>query len=304
MEQYLALVKRNMKLYLRDRGAVFFSLLSMLIVLGLMLFFLGDMNVDSLADMLAQIPGRNAETDRENALMFVTLWTCGGIVSINAVTVTLAVFSSCMISDRTEGRLGSIYTAPVSRALVSASYVTSAWICSFVICIITLAISEIYCIIQGGEPFSAAAHFKLIGMIAANSFAYSAIMYLGAVLVKTQSAWSGIGTVIGTLVGFLGGIYLPVGTLADGVAAVLKCTPVLYGAKMFRSVMTEDISNEIFADIPDVFRTEYLEAMGVEMEAFGADISNTACIFILIACGIIFLIAGVIASGRKSSVDR
>ena len=41
-----ALLLRNMKIFLRDRGAVFFSLLSMLIVLALMFLFLGNMNRD------------------------------------------------------------------------------------------------------------------------------------------------------------------------------------------------------------------------------------------------------------------
>lgn len=303
MLQYCELVKRNMKIYLRDRGAVFFSLLSMIIVLGLMLFFLGDMNVESLTDLLSEMPGRNTADDERNAGLFVMLWTCGGIVSINAVTVTMAVYSS-MINDRTEGRLGSIYTAPVSGITVSAAYITSAWICSVVICGITLAISEIYYIIQGGEAFSAEAHFKLIGMICVNSFTYAAMMYLAAVLIKTQGAWSGIGTVIGTLVGFLGGIYLPIGTLAEEIGTVLKCVPVIYGAKMFRSVMTEDICAEMFENVPDEFRTEYLKAMGVEIEFLNNEINDTACVAILLVCGMVLLFAGALASKKAAVRSR
>ena len=299
MLQYRELVKRNMRLFLRDKGAVFFSLLSMLIVLALMLFFLGDMNVDNLKEALADIPGRNADTDADNAFLFVVLWTCAGIVSINAVTVTLAVYSA-MIKDRTEGRLASICTLPISRLTVSASYVTAAWLCSVFICVITLAISEIYCIIIGGEIFSVLTHLKLLGMIVVNSFTYAALMYLAATLIKTQGAWSGIGTVVGTLVGFLGGIYIPVGALADGMVNVMKFVPVLYGTKMFRSVMTEDISARIFDGIPDAFRTEYFEIMGVELDFFGTGVNNAACVILLTLCGIIFLSLGVFAAKRNS----
>lgn len=201
MVQYLELVKRNMKIYLRDKGTVFFSLLSMLIVLILMLFFLGDMSVESLTDLLSAIPGRNIGQDADNAVMFVTLWTCAGIVSINAVTVTLAVYSS-MIKDRTEGKYSSICTAPVSRITISAAYVTSAWICSCIICVLALALSEIYCIAKGGVYFSFLSHLKLFGMIGVNSFTYAALMYLVAVLVKTQGAWSGIGTFPAAMCGY------------------------------------------------------------------------------------------------------
>ena len=300
MLQYRELVKRNMRLFLRDKGAVFFSLLSMLIVLALMLFFLGDMNVDNLKEALAEIPERNADTDADNAFLFVVLWTCAGIVSINAVTVTLAVYST-MIKDRTEGRLASIYTLPISKLSVSASYVTAAWLCSVIICAITLAISEIYCIIIGGEIFSVITHLRLLGMIAVNSFAYAALMYLAATLIKTQGAWSGIGTVVGTLVGFLGGIYIPVGALADGMVNVMKFIPVLYGTKMFRSVMTEDICARIFDGVPDAFRSEYLEIMGVELDFFGNGVNNAVCVILLALCGIIFLSLGVFAAKRNGT---
>lgn len=143
-------------------------------------------------------------------------------------------------------------------------------------------------------------HLKLLGMIAVNSFTYAALMYLAATLIKTQGAWSGIGTVVGTLVGFLGGIYIPVGALADGMVNVMKFVPVLYGTKMFRSVMTEDICARIFDGIPDAFRTEYLEIMGVELDFFGTGVSNAACVILLTLCGVIFLSAGVFAAKRNS----
>ena len=67
MAAFIELVKRNIRIYLRDRGAVFFSLLSMLIVILLMILFLGDMNISAITDMLSQLPGRDAEQDEKNA---------------------------------------------------------------------------------------------------------------------------------------------------------------------------------------------------------------------------------------------
>lgn len=303
MVQYFELVKRNMRIYLRDRAAVFFSLLSMVIVLALMLFFLGDSYESAITGALAALPDRDASLDADNASMFVLLWTCAGIVSINAVTVTMAVYSA-MIKDRSEGRFGSIYTAPISRLTVSASYVTAAWVCSVIICLLTLAISEIYCIIEGGEPFSLMAHLKLIGMIAANSFTYASLMYLAAVLIKTEGAWSGIGTVVGTLVGFLGGIYLPIGELADSIAASLKCLPVIYGTKMFRSVMVEEIGAKLFEGAPDAIRDELYEVLGVELECFGVQVSDTVCVALHLLCGLLFLAAGVLVTKKAVQNDR
>jgi multidrug/hemolysin transport system permease protein len=140
---------------------------------------------------------------------------------------------------------------------------------------------------------------KLFGMIAANSFTYAALMYLAAVLVKTQGAWSGIGTVVGTLVGFLGGIYLPIGSLAENIGTILKCTPVIYGAKMFRSVMTEEICRVIFDGTPKTLQAEYLDAMGVRMDFLGVSVSDASCVMILLVSGIVFMALGAFATKKS-----
>ena len=65
-----------MKLYLRDKGEVFFSLLSMLVVICLMIFFLGDMNVETIVDNLKEIPNQDASEDKKNAELKET-WHIG-----------------------------------------------------------------------------------------------------------------------------------------------------------------------------------------------------------------------------------
>lgn len=112
MAQFMAIMGRNLKMYFRDKGAVFFSLLSMFIVIGLMVFFLGDMNIEGITGFLADYPGRDATKDAKNAELLILTWTFAGIISINAVTITLGVYS-VMIKDRVNGKLNSIYTAPV-----------------------------------------------------------------------------------------------------------------------------------------------------------------------------------------------
>ena len=112
--QVTMMTGRNLKLYLRDQGAVFFSLLSMLIVIGLMTLFLGDMHIEEITNLLGKFPGRDAAADKKNAELFVLSWTFAGILSINAVSVTFSALTS-MVKDKTSGRIHSIYTVPVSR---------------------------------------------------------------------------------------------------------------------------------------------------------------------------------------------
>ena len=175
MEQFWAITMRNMKIYLRDRGAVFFSLLSTLIVIGLMVFFLGDMNIEGILGILEKIPGRDATEDEKNAELLVLSWTSAGILSINAVTVTLAVFSG-MIKDRVSGKLNSIYTSPVSRVTIAAGYIAAAWISSVIVCILTLVITEIYAVTRGMEAYDIVTHLQILGLIMVNSFVFAALI--------------------------------------------------------------------------------------------------------------------------------
>ena len=303
MEQFFAFTGRNLKSYFRDRGGVFFSLLSMLIVIVLMVFFLGDMYIENTVAILSEFPGRDAAVDRQNAELLILIWNFAGILSINAVTVTLAVYS-VMIKDRVTGKLNSIYTAPVSRGIITGGYMAAAWIASVLVCTITLFITEIYGIIKGMEAFSLITHVQLMGLILVNSFVYAAFMYLLATVSKTEGAWSGIGTVIGTLVGFLGGIYIPIGSLSPAIGTIMKCTPIIYGTSMFRSVMTEAIAEITFSGVPEEVLEEYELVTGIHLELFDRTIGLTEEWLGLFLCGILLLVAGIIVLKYGRKADR
>jgi len=89
MNKLVQLTKRNCMVYVKDKSAVFFSLLSMLVVLLLMYFFLGDMNIDYITDLQNTYGGeRNSAVDLENANYLVQYWTLAGIMVVNSLTVT------------------------------------------------------------------------------------------------------------------------------------------------------------------------------------------------------------------------
>lgn len=303
MLKFAELTKRNLKIYFRDWGAIFFSLLTMLIVILLMVFFLGDMNIENVTEMLAYYPERDSAVDEKNAELLIFAWTCSGILSINAVTVTLAAYSG-MIKDRVSGRLNAIYTSSASWFTIASSYVAAAWVASVIVCILTLFIVEIIGVGKGMEWFSLAEHLKLLAMIMVNSFTYATFMYLLSHVAKTEGAWSGAGAVIGTLVGFLGGIYIPVGGLSEVVGNVMKCTPVIYGSSMFRKIMTDTILTETLMGIPEEVMEEYRLVMGIDLVVEGRNISTLAEWCILLGCGTIFLILGAAILWKSKKSDR
>lgn len=301
MREVYYLTKRNMLIFLRDKSAVFFSVLSMLIVLALMVIFLGNMNCDNVVVALAKTGGvRDTAADEKNAQYLIKMWTLAGILLTNAVTVTLTVMGS-MVQDETRNRLASFYAAPVRRIRLAFAYVLSSWIVGTGMCILTLAAGEAYMGLSGFPLLSAKECAEILGLILLNTFVWAALAYLLALFIHSESAWSGALSIVGTLVGFVGAIYLPMSMLPAGVANVLKHLPVLHGAALMRGVCVRDAVETTFAGLPEIAADTFKEQMGVNIIMNGDVVSGWFQVLFLMLCGIMAVIVAALV-GRKRRV--
>lgn len=304
MRETFYLLKRNILLYFRDYTAVFFSLLSMLIVLALMVIFLGSMNSENVVYALEQFGGsRDGAADKANADYLIQMWTLAGILVVNTVTVTLTVMGK-MVEDEVEHRLASFYVAPVKRIKIALGYIGSAWLAGFLMSLFTLAAGEVYMVLCGHTLLPADSLWKLTGMILLNAFVYAALSYLLAMLVHSNSAWGGLQTIVGTLVGFVGAIYLPVSMLPDGVMKVLKCLPVLHGAAMIREICIKEALDTAFFGLPEMAKDVFKEQMGVSIMIKDGKMESSQQILFLLLYGIIAVAAAAVITKRRRLRDR
>lgn len=300
MRETFYLTKRNCLIFLRERSAVFFSVLSMLIVLALSVIFLGRTNSENLLEVLSEYGGeRDRSLDRENAAYLIQLWTLGGILAVNAVTVTLTVIGA-MVRDETEKRAAAFYVTPVSRLKLALGYILSAWLVGMGMCLLTLAAAEGYFVLRGHEALTMGNMLRLGAMIALNTFAFAALGYLMALFVHSSHAWGSLLTIVGTLVGFAGGIYLPMSAMSERIQTVLKCLPVLHAASMMRRICTEDAAGEIFAGLPGEVRDIFCEKMGITLSAGGGEITlGWQIAFVLLYAALAVAAAAVLNRRRK-----
>ena len=304
MKKFLSLTKRNCLVFLRGRGAVFFSLLAMLIVLMLMGVFLGNMNEENVINLLREYGGlRDSAQDQEHARELVQYWTLAGILVVNAVTVTLSVIGN-RVTDISEGKLASMYTAPVRPGIIALSYVASAWLIGIFMCTLTLGIALCYIGATGGELLGIGALARILLLVVLNVFVFSIIMYLLALFVKSSSAWSGLATVVGTLVGFVGAIYLPMGNLPEKVADGLKYLPILHGASLMREVCCEKVLQTTFEGLPAEVASSYQEYMGIQIKMGEETASSVFQVSFLAGCGIAALFLILVVQKRKQITDR
>ena len=192
MRELYYMVKRNILVFIRDYAAVFFSVLSMLIILLLMVVFLGKMNTDNVLWLLSEYGGeRDALQDEKNAQYLIQMWTLAGILTVNTVTVSLTVMQT-MVRDEVKGHLASFYVAPVKRIKIVFGYILAAWAIGSGMSFLTLLIGEVYMVMQGYAFLEVSVMMKALGMIMLNAFVYSTIGYLLALFIHSESAWGGM----------------------------------------------------------------------------------------------------------------
>lgn len=304
MREIIYLTKRNSLVYLRDRRAVFFSILSMLIVLGLMVIFLGSMNSQDLVALLEKYGGeRDAAQDEKNAEHLIQMWTLAGILIVNTVTITLTVIG-IMVQDEEQSRLASFYVTPVKRGKLVLGYVLAAWLTGAGLSILTLAAGELYMVSKGWGLLPAPVLAEMCGMIFLNALVYASLGYLLAMFIHSYSAWGGMLTIVGTLVGFAGGIYLPMSAFSERLQTVLKCLPVLPGISMMRRVCLEEITETTFAGMPPQAVEIFQERMGITLTAGDRIMSGGELLSILLLYGIIAIGIAIILNKRRRLKDR
>ena len=141
-------------------------------------------------------------------------------------------------------------------------------------------------------------------MIMLNAFVYAAIGYLLVLFIHSESAWGGMLTVVGTLVGFLGAIYLPVSMLSEKIVNVLKCLPVIHGTAMMREVITKDAMKVTFEGLPDLVSQTFAKEMGIVLWSGDMQITLGKQILVLALYAIIAIVAATIISKRRKIHDR
>lgn len=303
MKQTMYLIKRNCAIFFRDKSTVFFSMLSMFITLGLMVIFLGKMNSDNLVQVLAEFGPRDTATDRVNASYLIQLWTLAGILATNSVTVPLTVLGA-MVQDETHKRLMAFYVTPVNRLKLSLGYILSAFFIGTVLCVLTLLFGELYFMSQGYSLLGAPAIVELIGMIALNTLCFSSLGYLLALFVHSDSAWSGLLTIIGTLVGFVSGTYLTLGSLGKTLQNILKCLPFLHGASMMRKICTASAITKTFDGLPEIGTEFFSEQMGIRLFHENEEFTTGMQVSILLAYAIMAIVLAAILNRNRKLKDR
>lgn len=281
------LAQRNLRLFFRDKSTVFFSLLAVFIIIGLYVLFLGD----TIAKDMTEI---------KDARFLMDSWIMGGLLAVTSVTTTLGAFGT-MVEDRAKGNAKDFYASPLRRYQIAGGYVISSFMVGIIMCVITFVLAEIYIVANGGELLPMLGIVKVFGLILLSVLSSSAMVFFLVSFFSSTNAFATASTVIGTLIGFLTGIYIPIGNLPDAVQLVVKIFPVTHAGVLFRQVFMSEPLETAFGDLPANAGASFREELGIILNFGDQTFQAGGHILVLVGVTVIFFGLAVWNISRKKS---
>lgn len=229
MRTTLALIKRNIKLFFKDKGMFFTSLITPVILLVLYATFLGNVYKDSF---LQNLPNASAIPEKLiNGLVGGQL-----ISSILAVSCVTVAFCSNFMSvyDKANGTLRDLRVSPVKPATLAFGYCISTLISTLIICFTATALCLIYVAATGWYMSVTDVILLLLDVILLVLFGTSLSSIINFFL-SSQGQISAVGTIVSSGYGFVCGAYMPISSFAEGLQNLISFLPGTYGTALMRN---------------------------------------------------------------------
>ena len=267
------LTARNWKVFVKDRANVFFALLAPLIVLALYVLFLGRIQVDGLLASLEEA-GVVPSAETEDAVRaFCDSWMLVGTVSCACITVPLCA-CGIMITDKSRGISADYLASPLPRWLPAASYFCAVVFAGLLIGGIVLAVCLVWLAVTGGWYLTALDVLGCVGTLVLSVLASSTLLVFVVGFFRSQGAFPGLNVILGTVVGFLIGAYMPVTYFPKGVQYFTLFIPGTYSAGLFRNFMMQGALDNVAATLPapvgEPFADALAEQFSMTFDFFGA----------------------------------
>ena len=243
MSVVAAIVVRNLRLFFRDRLNVFFSLLGAIILFALYTLFLGNLQTEGLENSFPDAaPGA--------VKAFVDSWMFAGIVLITTITTGLGALS-VLVDDAQSGRFRDFLVSPIRRGQIVLGYLIAAVAVALLMSLLVLVLSVLYLGVIDGMWLPPDALLRVTGIVVLCCAAFTALSALIVSGVRTAGAFSALATIVGTVLGFVAGAYIPVGSLPDSVGNVINALPFGQAGMMLRRDFTAESLSAMTGGIPE-----------------------------------------------------
>ncbi len=224
-----SLIKRNVKLFFKDKGAFFTALVTPIILLVLYATFLYNVYENSFRD---SVPA--GVTFGEETLQGLV----GGLLLSSLLAVSTVTVSFCanlaMVGDKASGARGDFTIAPVKPYKLAVGYYFSSVINGLIISLVATLFGLIYLAVSGWFLSVGDVFLLLLDVLLLTLFG-TALASVVCYPLTTQGQLSAAGSIVSAGYGFICGAYMPISQFSAGVRNTLAFFSGTYGTSLFRN---------------------------------------------------------------------
>lgn len=229
MKTLNALILRNTKLFFKDKGMFFTSLITPVILLVLYATFLANVYKESF---MAALPPSFALGEK-------LIDGCVGaqlMSSILAVSCVTVAFCSnmLMVSDKANGNIRDLTISPVKRSTLALGYYFATLISTLIICFVGAAICLVYVAKVGWYLTFGDVLLLMLDVFLLVMFG-TALSSIINFFLSSQGQISAVGTIVSSGYGFICGAYMPISQFSEGLQRVIMFLPGTYGTSLLRN---------------------------------------------------------------------
>lgn len=240
MTQLLALIKRNVKLYFKDKGLCFTSLITPIILLVLYCTFLSNVYEDSFRGALeaagAAVPDKLVNGTVAGQLVSSLLAVCCVTVAFNS--------NMLMVQDKLTGARRDLMMSSVKNRTLAIGYFIANMISTLMVCVIAAAAGLVYMYVSGWYMTFADVMFLLLDVLLLSLFG-SILSSVINCFISSSGQMTAVGTIISAGYGFICGAYMPISQFSDGLQKAISFLPGTYGTSLLRNHTLRGIFEEM-----------------------------------------------------------
>ena len=280
-----ALIKRNTKLFFKDKGMFFTSLITPAILLVLYAAFLGNIYRDNFTAFLSA--GFEISEDMIDGLVGGQL-----ISSILAVSCVTVAFCSnfLMVQDKANGTVKDFRISPVRPEALSISYYIATLLSTLLICFAALAVCLLYLNLAGWYLTAEDVALLAVDVILLVLFGTALSSIINSFL-STQGQISAVGTIISAGYGFICGAYMPISSFGEGLQKAISFLPGTYGTALIRGHSMGGVLERIQDQgVPPEIIEEIRDSLDCNLYFFGNQVEQPAMYGILCASILVLIL--------------
>ena len=283
MSGLLASVKRNCKVFFKDKGMFISSLITPIILLVLYVVFLAKVYRDSF---LSALDGAPAPDKLVNG--FVAGQLCSSLLAVCCITVAFCS-NLLMVQDKVTGVRGDLLITPASRSTHALGYYLSTAASTMVVCILALCGGLIYIACSGWYLSFGDIMLSFVDVILLVLFG-TALSSVVNFFLTSQGQMQAVGTIVSAGYGFICGAYMPISQFGSALQKVLCFLPSTYSTSLIKNHAMRGVFAEMSSSgFPDGVVSDIKKSVDCSFEFFGRDVSVTAMLLV-VAVTVILLV--------------